>query len=66
MIQYNMCIFLYRRFRRLDFFLKIIDIRPLKIKTFKISSKISFEEKKIGRMTLCMQICIFSLKFNNI
>lgn len=47
--------------------LKIMDIGPIKIKTFKIGSKISLEEKekKVGRMKLCIQMCVFSLKFNN-
>lgn len=61
-----MCILLYWRSRRSSF-LKIIDIGPVKIKTFKKVKKISLKEngKKVGRMRLC-KMCAFSLKFNNI
>ena len=43
--EYRVCIFLYGRSKNL--YLNIIgDIEPLKIKTLKISSKISFKDKE--------------------
>lgn len=40
---YGVCIFLYRRSR--SSYLNIIDTGPLKMKTFKTGSTISFKEK---------------------